>query len=435
MDDQSRLAHEQHVTGHGGSSITETFMVAIGPMITGCFFHAVITSRRFWRVREQNSVVFWMYLLEVFVCILPILASQMCTEETSFGNIVWVGAGGLALIFARIFSVEVTKNSTNVKKKVLSSFRGLLMLSTCCAILAVDFKSFPRRFAKTENYGVSLMDLGVGATVFSSGFSAGVPERLAQAPRKKDVFSILALILLGMIRVLTVKAANYTEHSSEYGVHWNFFWTLAGVMTFHILLKSINKVPLTQNSLLPCAVFMAVLHIFVLGQMQMEKVIVEDSPRKTWFDMNREGLTSLSGYISIFEFAASVGLLFFSPDSFRSYDKCILALVMILAMSSLLYSIPSRRLANLSYCALVGCMSCMLIGILWCIELYGPSRKGLFLNYISRAQLPVFLVANVLTGLVNICFDTLSMSHSISIVVVGLYLLVVSSFARIQNEY
>lgn len=42
----------------------------------------------------------------------------------------------------------------------LIPFRATLQLSTVAAILAVDFHLFPRRFAKTEEYGTSLVLFG-----------------------------------------------------------------------------------------------------------------------------------------------------------------------------------------------------------------------------------------------------------------------------------
>jgi glucosaminylphosphatidylinositol acyltransferase len=53
-----------------------------------------------------------------------------------------------------------------VEEKILKlsvhTCRLWLYVLTCVTILAVDFKLFPRRMAKTERFGVSLMDLGVG---------------------------------------------------------------------------------------------------------------------------------------------------------------------------------------------------------------------------------------------------------------------------------
>lgn len=148
----------------------------------------------------------------------------------------------------------------------LSQYRGALMLLTCIAILAVDFNAFPRRFVKTEMVGTGLMDTGVGAFVFSSTCTAAFgaaqlsSSRHVTLRRQRALLRGLVLLLLGKVmwvcakkklcvqtvcalpcaglaRVLATGAVDYQQHVGEYGVYWNFFFTLAlAAQPVHVLL-------------------------------------------------------------------------------------------------------------------------------------------------------------------------------------------------------
>lgn len=91
------------------------------------------------------------------------------------------------------------------------------------------------------------MDLGVGSFVFALGFVAAGPflRKHRSATPYTSYFAAVrrsaGVLALGVIRLITVKGAEYPvksfssaltsltrhqEHVTEYGVHWNFFFTL-----------------------------------------------------------------------------------------------------------------------------------------------------------------------------------------------------------------
>lgn len=207
----------------------------------------------------------------------------------------------------------------------LTLFKGANVLVTCLAILAVDFKVFPRRFAKTETFGISLMDAGVGAFIISSaitsrhargllattsaeycGKSSSLNcEQLTLAGSgtilrnisKFQPFTMqrFCVLLLGVGRFIVLKVANYQEHVSEYGTHWNFFVTLFFVWTITDIIHAV-----LPRKFIGCfavavlAVYQALLLFTPLTD------YVFSSPRTNIISANKEGIVSLLGFVPMF---------------------------------------------------------------------------------------------------------------------------------------
>ena len=125
----------------------------------------------------------------------------------------------------------------------VASCRLWLYLLTCVTILAVDFRIYPRYLAKTERFGVSLMDLGVGFYIVVHAMKVvrkanAATERgsstepsfalLVQLPLRmlRVVKSSSILLAIGFARLVSLKVSGYVEHESEYGIHWNFLFTI-----------------------------------------------------------------------------------------------------------------------------------------------------------------------------------------------------------------
>lgn len=93
------------------------------------------------------------------------------------------------------------------------------------------------------------MDIGVGSFVFSSGVVSGrAYANPSQQQKNFFVKSILnslrssfALLTLGFIRLISTKSVNYQEHNSEYGLHWNFFFTLGLLPPFTAIAASLSQ--------------------------------------------------------------------------------------------------------------------------------------------------------------------------------------------------
>ncbi|ORX91934.1 GWT1-domain-containing protein [Basidiobolus meristosporus CBS 931.73] len=428
-----REAKIQWVTGQTGSSISEINVVIF---VNLCAFLLWTCCQRSGFPGGRTPVSSW-FAWEFILFPVISLTSQTFTEVNRFlipGLL--LTSLGLYLKYPKetghLSEEEYKKSLTPSKfsrKSYLSVYRSLMMLLTCVDILAVDFPIFPRRFAKVETFGTSMMDLGVGSFVFSAGVVAA-KNTLPELSGK--VGSFLQEFLKSL---LMVKGIEYQEHVTEYGVHWNFFITLGFLPIFVTISRGLAKGARIAGPLI------------ILGYQLALWYGVEDfilnAPRVDLLSMNREGVFSFLGYLSIFLIGLETGSLVL-PDP-ATYKKRQKQPMVLLASAVVMWTVfhvvrgfleieVSRRMANLPYVLWVVAFNLtLLLGIMSierCIHpnVLTPAVPKL-LDSLNQNGLTIFLVANLLTGAINISMQTIYMAPLASFLVCSLYLLVICSLA------
>ncbi|KAJ3162017.1 Glucosaminyl phosphatidylinositol (GlcN-PI) nositol acylation protein [Geranomyces michiganensis] len=105
------------------------------------------------------------------------------------------------------------------------------------------------------------------------------------------------------------------------------------------------------------------------------------------------------------------------------------------ALQDVLLIQASRRMANVSYAAwvLAGCTA-QVAGSAAVDYLFGSENVPALYKAVNRNQLAVFLLANVMTGLINMSIDTLKVPDVPATVLVGCYMLFVGSVAVLLDR-
>lgn len=366
--------------------------------------------------------------------------------------------------------------STLSTKPFLTTYRGCLMVATCLAILAVDFRLFPRRFAKVETWGTSLMDIGVGSFVFSAGIVGARPVLRERAEGRTTAFAqrltsslrhSLPLLALGVIRLLSVKGLDYAEHVSEYGVHWNFFFTLGLLPPFVAVFQSALRIIPSYAGL---ALLLGVLYQAALESTSLKAYILT-APRTGLLSMNREGIFSFCGYLAIFLAGQDTGM-FVLPrrlTSSTSIPGSLQRVTLVLTMATwtlvwgTLYFLTtnyhygaglsvSRRLANLPYMLFVVAFNSMQLTAFCLVDTFFfpafytaqdarvekeayDTATSRVLRAFNRNGLAVFLVANLLTGLVNMTVPTLHVGPLVTLAILVAYASVLTGVAVALDMY
>ena len=352
-----------------------------------------------------------------------------------------------------------------IVRPFLTNYRGAMLIATSIAILAVDFHVFPRRFAKVETWGTSLMDLGVGSFVFSAGVvGARSVIRTGQTTHIitrfiKSVRHSMPLIVLGTIRLISVKNLEYAEHVTEYGVHWNFFFTLASLPPFVELVDtSLGLIRTTAKGSQAMSIRYDLVAILIAGTFEIILnttrllsfiLVAPRTPDSDLFTKNREGIMSFFGYLAIFLGGRSTGILVCQFQSIQTSKKATEAetiskerrqiilpqLLIRAAIYALAFSgftsvhafglTVSRRLANLPYVLWILAFNNAQLLLFAFIEALGPQftfskstvtsaaeSASPIMRAFNKNGLALFLVANLGTGLVNLTMKTLDMKDA-----------------------
>lgn len=461
---------EDFVTGLNGGSITEINLVT----------SVALTAYFCWNVLSvcSNANIFADFALN-WICLL--LSITTYSSDIALLQIL-IAIPCIAAVFLSRNSKRYNKKEPKgrakrserlrlTKKPFISAYRGHMLVLTSLAILAVDFQIFPRRFAKVETWGTSLMDLGVGSFVFSNGLVSSrvlLKQKSDPSTRPSVVKRMLsalrsgaALLILGLLRLYFVKNLEYQEHVTEYGVHWNFFMTLALLPPFLVLLDPIAD----RVSRCIIAMIISVTYELILtkGEGVLEYLIL--APRNGILNANREGIFSFWGYCSIFLWGQTAGFYLLGDEPTRNnlykpsvdvvcrpaggmkrrvWDKITTvsplgglffwAFVGIaIAQVTMAYDpyYISRRFANLPYVSWVMAYN---MGFLLCYCLIHKLFSGFkrerevpeTLDAVNSNGLFIFLVSNLLTGFTNMSISTIDASSQMALTVLMVYAITIA---------
>lgn len=448
-----RRYHESFMHNINGTTATETAL-AITPI---CFNIIIALSLIYFIIPSFGKPItkFQQFCIEFAILIIP----------TIFWTTVWASYLNTILMVAVIltlcvvaFIIKYTKHWPDLerlefdpsRRNFITNVRSVINILTGIAILAVDFKIFPRRFAKTETFGFSLMDVGVGTYVFSSAVVTAL--NMQDKPRKRSNFfknvwttflSCTPLFILGSVRFIVTNELDYQQQISEYGVHWNFFITLA----YTKFLSTIILLLVPPRFMVVITISLCILHEFSLQAFGLQDWVMSSVRRDTFLTANREGLCSTLGYVALYFVAMQVGI-FIKLKHVKTFKDNLKLLYKLLGIvfGSLILTIcfdssigVSRRLANFGYISWITFVSITMVVIILIGELFLTAvfmkRKGgveraedmklIILEGINFNGLTFFLLANVFTGLVNLSIHTLNVNVVNSLLILICYMFVV----------
>ncbi|KAF4526721.1 hypothetical protein B566_EDAN015753 [Ephemera danica] len=421
-----RTIHEQFMQNHNGTTPLETVLVvtptAVTIILSNCFALCapqVLHSQKF--------------LIEFCILVLPLVFHSTLLADYITESLIAMIILCATFLFIYVMNSpsKTTLKWSTISKSfdmniLITNFRGTVNLITAICILAVDFQTFPRRFAKTEALGWGLMDTGVGLFVVANGLVDPVARGQAGS-MTKVIRGCIPLLMLGVIRFVSIAWLQYQQHITEYGIHWNFFFTLAITKLLGTGMLKLSNFPLSWAVL--C---LKIHHVLLVSG--VADWVLGDTPRDNIFSANREGLCSLLGYITLYHCSVTLGNWLRTQEDKQKLFLKLAAFAAVMWFLAIMFGPPSRRLADASYIAWILAYSCTMLSLFLVTQ--GTSLALAFLSKlppyfpailaeINLNGFAFFMLANLLTGVINMSVNTLYVAPvgSMTIVITYMFLL------------
>jgi phosphatidylinositol glycan class W len=419
---------EAFVTGHVGTTAWEVLLVCLSAPIGLACFQILPPLQQKWLSILKEALVIWF----------PIVLCQT-NYLYPWGVSILAIQVALILIFKKAMPVQASTGNASTSKHLdyLTIYRSTLLYLTFVAILAVDFHVFPRRFAKTEISGYGLMDVGAASFVLSAGLvSPKARGKLVLFSIHRHLWHTLPLLIIGFVRLATNKGLEYQEHVSEYGVHWNFFFTL-GALTL--------VAPLVPTSTPTWYLPILILTVYQLSLSFGLQTFIQDAPRQcqggnqicNLYAANREGVLGCIGYLAVYLLGETIGhrFLWGSNKGLVGLTTMLWAVLLLLVHG---LQIPvSRRSTNASFCVWAAAHNILLLTLIKAATSFGQRSMPylpIVMETVNRHGLLMFLIANLLTGLVNITIPTLEVRDPWAFLIVFGYISVVGAAALMLDQ-
>ncbi|XP_053695631.1 uncharacterized protein LOC128743132 [Sabethes cyaneus] len=456
-----KLLHERSMQNNNGTSALNVFLHIVPSFFTSFHTIQLISVTAVTQIPGR-------FLLEFCLIVMPFVLMVTVLSEL-VGNIT------LALLLISGLSVlQQMRNKMHLmpfvqipgrKPQFMTASRALINLMSAVCILAVDFRIFPRELAKTETFGFGLMDVGVGLYMFSNGIVYKVDDgrKLDWLRVRSVLLGSLPLVVLGMARFFVTQEIDYQQHVSEYGVHWNFFITLAIVKIFGtLIMDAVRDLEVAKfiGITILCGHEM-MLHLGVSRYVMNEKV-----GRSNFMDANREGIASVPGYIALYLASTYMGSVMRPTMEIQPAKKFLRQAVKLSIVAGVCWKMiyvcedmfgVSRRLANMGYVFWILSIGTSMCALFMFCEVFiyfvrfeepkSPDQimKGddfcicyvpLIFEAINGNGLVFFLGGNLLTGIINMIFQTMLLEPPASLVIISYYifiLCVVTVFMQVNK--